>query len=295
VTLYSSLASPRATIDQLTRWGLNTRKSLGQHFLVDDGVLGRILRLSSLREHEVVLEVGPGIGTLSEALLRTGVSVLAVEKDRRLLPVLADMKTRYPASFHLICADALDLPLLTLPVPVDRLIANLPYAVAATVVLDCFVHLPSLLSATVMVQKEVAARMAARPGSKDYGAYTVKLGLLARAGEHFAVSRSSFLPPPQVDSTVIRLDRHPVSPPPSAASLAEAFFIIEAAFAERRKIIRNSMRSYFAAHDREPAQADDLLAAAAIPPTTRGEMLTFEDFRRLVRLPTDSEQPRLPY
>jgi 16S rRNA (adenine1518-N6/adenine1519-N6)-dimethyltransferase len=282
VTLHSPLASPRATIDRLTEWGISTRKSLGQHFLVDDGVVGRILRLADPQAAEAVLEIGPGIGTLTEALLGVGLVVIAIEKDDALLPALADIEARYPARFTLIHADALDLlgtdapaahMMQALP---SALVANLPYAVAATIVLDCFQRLPSIQSATVMVQREVAERMAARPGSKAYGAYTVKLRLLAQTGASFAVSRTSFLPPPRVDSTVIRLDRQ--SEQPTTEQREAICTVVEAAFAERRKTIRNSMRSYFASHGLDPMQVDTLLAAVNIPPATRGETLPVETY-----------------
>jgi 16S rRNA (adenine1518-N6/adenine1519-N6)-dimethyltransferase len=320
VTLNSPLASPKATIDRLTQWQIGTRKSLGQHFLIDDGVVGRILRLAAPVADEAVIEVGPGIGTLTEALLLVGARVFAIEKDERLLPVLADIASRYPGRFTFTHADALsflaalgttDTPeapsLPPSPAPsapagststsagstlasapsatpapgtsATALVANLPYAVAATIVLDCFQHLPTVQSATVMVQKEVAERMVAEPGSKDYGAYTVKLRLFAKPAARFTVSPTSFLPPPRVDSAVIRLDRHDEQP--GAAELRACFTVIEAAFAERRKTVRNSMRSSFAARGLDPAQVDALLAASAIPPTARGETLTVEDFRRL--------------
>jgi 16S rRNA (adenine1518-N6/adenine1519-N6)-dimethyltransferase len=285
VTLHSPLASPRATIDRLAEWGISTRKSLGQHFLIDDGVVGRILRLADLKTDELVLEIGPGIGTLTEALLGVGVAVIAIEKDKALLPALTDIETRYPDRFTLVHADALDLfgadkaALRTRQASPLALVANLPYAVAATIVLDCFQHLPSLASATVMVQREVAERMAAQPGSKAYGAYTVKLRLLAQTGVSFAVSRTSFLPPPRVDSTVIRLDRQ--NEQPTKAQREAIFTVVEAAFAERRKTIRNSMRSYFATHSLDPVQVDSLLATVGIPPVTRGEMLPVETYRSL--------------
>jgi 16S rRNA (adenine1518-N6/adenine1519-N6)-dimethyltransferase len=282
VTIHSPLASPRATIDRLAKEGINTRKSLGQHFLIDDGVVGRILRLAAPEADDLILEVGPGIGTLTEALLRVGTSVVAVEKDERLLSVLEDITSRYPGRFSLIHADALDLtgsPVFTAALRATKLVANLPYAVAATVVLDCFQNLPSIQSATVMVQREVAERMTAGPGSKDYGAYTVKLQFLVQPRGSFAVSRTSFLPPPRVDSTVVRLDR--LSCQPTVDELHIGFMLVEAAFAERRKTIRNSMRSYFVAHGLDPAQVDVLLATAAIPPTVRGETLPVETYRSL--------------
>jgi 16S rRNA (adenine1518-N6/adenine1519-N6)-dimethyltransferase len=282
VTIHSSLASPRATINRLAKEGISARKSLGQHFLIDDGVVGRILRLAAPEADDLILEVGPGIGTLTEALLRVGASVVAVEKDERLLPVLEDITSRYPDRLNLISADALDLigsPAFSAALRATKLVANLPYAVAATVVLDCFQNLPSIQSATVMVQREVAERMTASPGSKDYGAYTVKLQFLAQPCGGFAVSRTSFLPPPRVDSAVVRLDR--LSCQPTADELRIGFMLVEAAFAERRKTIRNSMRSHFGANGRDPAQADALLAAAAVSPTVRGETLPVETYRHL--------------
>jgi 16S rRNA (adenine1518-N6/adenine1519-N6)-dimethyltransferase len=162
---------------------------------------------------------------------------------------------------------------------VVKLIANLPYAVAATIVLDYFEKLPSLQSATIMVQKEVADRMAAQPGTKEYGAYTIKLALFAQPTASFSVSRTNFLPPPRVDSTVIRLDRHENQPSPQLVTAT--FTVIEAAFAERRKTIRNSMRSYFSAQKRDPEQVDALLEVVGILPTVRGETLTAKEFLAL--------------
>jgi 16S rRNA (adenine1518-N6/adenine1519-N6)-dimethyltransferase len=266
-------------------------------------VVGRILRLSGLEAGEEVLEIGPGIGTLTEALLQAGATVLAIEKDERLSPLLADISSRYPCRFTFVQADALDwLARQSNSVchadaesateaccNARKLIANLPYAVAATIVLECFCALDALESATVMVQKEVAARMAAEPGSKDYGAYTIKLRLLAQPGASFGVNRTSFLPPPRVDSTVIRLDRR--TDQPSVAEREAVFTVVEAAFAERRKTIRNSMRSYFSQQGRDPAQVDALLAAAAVPPTVRGETLPTETYQRLAASLASQKSP----
>ncbi|MDR1713457.1 MAG: 16S rRNA (adenine(1518)-N(6)/adenine(1519)-N(6))-dimethyltransferase RsmA [Coriobacteriales bacterium] len=287
MTTHSPLATPSATIAALQRWGLSTNKSLGQHFLIDDGVIGRILRLADLSAGESVLEVGPGIGTLTLALLQAGARVTAIEKDEKLLIALAELRARYPQQFSFLHADALSL--LSAPSELagtapTALVANLPYAVAATIVLDCFLHLPAIASATVMVQAEVAARMAAQPGGKDYGAYSVKLQLLAQPKGSFKVSRQSFLPPPRVDSTVLRLDRLPDCPP---ADIPAAFTVIEAAFAARRKTIRNSMRSYFSAQGLAPDLVDELLAAARIAPTARGETVSVAQFCQLGQLLTE--------
>jgi len=198
---HSSLASVSATRERLAELGLSTKKSLGQHFLIDDGVVGKILRLAALQPGSEVLEVGPGIGTLTEALLSEHVQLTAVELDSSLHAGLA----RHYPSLNLIAGDALApetiASLQNLAPPI--MVANLPYAVAATIILEYFQVLPSLQTATVMVQREVAERIAAQPGSKAYGAYTVKLGLLAKTVEQFGVSPQCFYPPPRVDSAVI--------------------------------------------------------------------------------------------
>jgi len=283
MTLNSPLASPRATLDKLAKWGITTRKALGQHFLIDDGVVGKIIRLAKLQPEDLVLEVGPGIGTLTEALLLKGVRVLAIEKDQRLLAVLDDIKLRYPQSFDFLVADALDVTAYGKKMELEhtKLIANLPYAVAATIVLDYFQHMGTIQSATVMVQKEVAARMAAKPGSKDYGAYSVKLQLIAEPQGSFQVSQTCFLPPPRVDSSVIRLDRRNDKIEPE--EIPGTFRVIEAAFAERRKTIRNSMRSQFALQGYDLSSIDILFESTGIPSSVRAESLSPDSFLVLGR------------
>ena len=291
MTVNSPLASPSATLDKLAQWGVTTHKSLGQHFLIDDGVVGRILRLACVQQDEQVLEVGPGIGTLTEALLLQGHKVLALEKDNRLLPLLADLQCRYPTTFRFEHIDATDFTThLEKSEKTQgaarlqqsfKLVANLPYAIAATIVLGYFQDIPALTSATVMVQKEVAARMAADPGSKDYGAYSVKLQLLAKSQGSFPVSRLCFLPPPRVDSTVIRLDRR--ADQIAQSELPATFMLIEAAFFQRRKTIRNSMHSFFKQQGLNLETLDYLLEKAAIPPTVRGECLSPVDYLLLGR------------
>jgi 16S rRNA (adenine1518-N6/adenine1519-N6)-dimethyltransferase len=301
-------------------YGLHTNKSLGQHFLIDDGVVGKILRLADIKAGQSIVEVGPGIGTLTLALLTTGAVVNAVEMDNNLLKILANNAEEFSANstnLNIISGDALNLNLVKPQFTVDptALVSNLPYAAAATIVLDYFEHLPQLQTATVMVQKEVAARMSAHPGTKDYGAYTVKLQLLAKPVRSFNVAPSNFFPPPRVESTVIKLQRtkdvmgvaetpallqHPkpldpnlnpnLNPNPLDSNSNQpelpsiSSFIINAAFAQRRKNIRNSMRSYFADHGQNPDQVDFLLATANIDPTTRGETLSVQEYAQLCRI-----------
>lgn len=275
---YSRLAHPRATIAVLERHGLHTRKALGQHFLVDDNIVGRIVGAAELDRGERVLEIGPGIGTLTDALLSAGADVVAVEFDDRLLPVLAELAAER-GGLSVVHADAVSVPVTALEadgVSPRALVANLPYAVAATVVLRFFQELPSLERAIVMVQAEVADRMAARPGTKAYGAYTVKLGLHARVAGRFAVPRSCFLPPPRVDSAVITLVREERSADP--ALLEAAARAADAAFTQRRKTLRNSLAAGLGI---SAAEAETLLTAAGIDPAARAETLDIQRFLEL--------------
>lgn len=277
---FSPLATPSATLNVLKRHGLATKKSLGQHFLIDDNVIGRILDLAAVTPDDVVLEVGPGIGTLTVALCATGAPVVAVERDADLLPVLAETTADFER-FEVVRADAVAVDPAALSAPFGApttLVANLPYAVAATVVLRFFEIIPSLRSATVMVQSEVADRMAASPGTKDFGSYTVKLRLLARPAGRFSVARSCFLPPPRVDSAVLRLERAPLVDDPEL--LVSAARVADAAFAQRRKTLRNSLR---AASGLDTARVDAGLDAAGIDGSLRAETLPPEAFVRLAQ------------
>jgi 16S rRNA (adenine1518-N6/adenine1519-N6)-dimethyltransferase len=272
---HSSLATPSETIAALKRHGLVTKKSLGQHFLIDDNVVGRIITLAALSGDETVLEVGPGIGTLTVALCEHAGSIVAVERDADLLPVLAET-TAGCGRLHVVRADAVTVEPDVLAAafgPPAALVANLPYGVAATVVLRFFEELPTLQSATVMVQAEVANRMSADPGSKDFGAYSVKLRLFARPEGRFAVPRTCFMPPPRVDSAVLRLVRRPLAEDP--ALLRAAARVADAAFAQRRKTIRNSLKSTLGV---DASLLDVLLAQAGIDGGSRAEELPVERF-----------------
>jgi len=277
---HSPLANPTATRAVLARHGLELKKSLGQHFLVDDNVVGRILALADLPPGAVVLEIGPGIGTLTAALCGVAGAVVAVERDEDLLPALDEVVATCPA-LSVVRADAVRVPTSSLETPLGPpgwLVANLPYAVAATVVLRFFEELPSLRTAVVMVQSEVADRMAARPGSKAYGAYTVKLGLRARPAGRFAVPRGCFMPPPRVDSAVLRLDR--VESDLHTAVLEGAAAMASAAFAQRRKTLRNSVLS---STGWPAAGLDGALAEAGIDGRRRAEALSVEEYVDLAR------------
>lgn len=284
----SFLATPSATREVLERHGLFTKYGLGQNFLVNDDVIRRILDLADVSPSDFVLEVGPGIGTLTVALLQRAERVFSIEKDDDLAPVLAETTAPWADRFDLLNKDALDVEPCELrregAVP-NKLVANLPYAVAATVVLGFLQQFECLQSETVMVQKEVADRMMARPGTKSYGAYTVKLGMYAHAAGHFTVAPGNFFPPPHVESAVIRLDRAIAADPEtgnplSTAQLAATCQMADAAFATRRKTIANSCKTYFSGRSDAP-DLTSLFERAGIDSRRRGETLGHDEFIRL--------------
>lgn len=272
----SPLASPAATREMLEAFGLATKHRLGQNFLVDNHVIERIMGLAELSPAQRVLEVGPGIGTLTLALVQEASQVLSIEMDRELEPVLSAHAMAH-AGFRFIMGDALKVPPTVIEEALggapDILVANLPYNVAATIILQFFETMPSLRRAVVMVQKEVADRIAAQPGTKAYGAYTVKLSMYGEVTGRFEVPPRCFMPAPHVDSAVVRIDR--VSDDGRRAALVA--HVVDAAFAQRRKTIRNSM----GANGFNKELLDAALAQAAIDPTARAESLSREDYRRL--------------
>lgn len=285
----SPYSTPSATREVLERHGLYTKYGLGQNFLVNDDVIRKILELADVRQADRVLEVGPGIGTLTAALLQHAQQVAAVEKDHDLPAVLADTLAEWESNFTLLNKDALDLRASDLPFDGEpfKLVSNLPYAVAATVVLDYFQRLSDLQSATVMVQKEVADRMCARPGTKTYGAYTVKLSLYAQPAGRFSVAPGNFFPPPHVESAVLRLDRAHATDADGRElvdeELAAVCTMADAAFATRRKTIANSCKTYFSGNPAVQEAVPDILSSAGIDPRRRGETLTQDEFVQLGR------------
>jgi 16S rRNA (adenine1518-N6/adenine1519-N6)-dimethyltransferase len=271
----SRLATPFATRAVLEAHGLTLKKSLGQHFLVDDNIVRKIIGVARLSADAAVLEIGPGIGTLTVALCAAAGAVVAVERDADLLPVLEDVASEC-GNLTVVRADAVAVETSRLTTsfgPPVAMVANLPYAVAATVVLRMFEEMPSLRSATVMVQSEVAGRMAAGPGRKDYGAYSVKLRMHARPAGGFEVPRTCFLPPPHVDSRVLRLDRAERSE--DDATRAATKRLVEAAFSQRRKTLRNSV---LASTGWSGALFDDVLFEAGVDGRRRAETLGVDEF-----------------
>ena len=293
----SWLANQRATKETLERFGLATKYRLGQNFLVQDHVIEKIVQLAEVQTTDVVVEVGPGLGTLTVALLDRARAVCSLEADSELEQVLAvTCKEPHPDSFALVMGDALaitpqklaeaysTLPTVAhdaatnAPMP-TKFVSNLPYQVAATLILKFFQELPSLERAVVMVQAEVADRIAAKPSTKAYGAYTAKLSLFAQVTGRFEVGPGNFMPPPRVNSAVVRLDRTQARNPVTSKLLSEeellhTMRVIDAAFAQRRKTIRNSMSA--SGFDKD--KLDQAFLATGIAPTVRAEVLTSQDF-----------------
>ena len=293
----SWLANQRATKETLERFGLATKYRLGQNFLVQDHVIEKIVQLAEVQPTDVVVEVGPGLGTLTVALLDRARAVCSLEADSELEQVLAvTCKEPHPDSFALVMGDALaitpqklaeaysTLPTVahdaatSAPMP-TKFVSNLPYQVAATLILKFFQELPSLERAVVMVQAEVADRIAAKPSTKAYGAYTAKLSLFAQVTGRFEVGPGNFMPPPRVNSAVVHLDRTIARNPVTSKLLSEeellhTMRVIDAAFAQRRKTIRNSMSA--SGFDKD--KLDQAFLATGIAPTVRAEVLTSQDF-----------------
>lgn len=296
----SPLASVSATRAVLESHGLATKHALGQNFLINDDILKKIVALAELEQGDFVLEVGPGIGTLSIALLKNASYLVSVERDADLPAVLDETLAQWSDQFFLVSKDALDLTTDDLQQAAlalraeegklpNKFVANLPYAVAATLVLDYFQRFDHIDSATVMVQKEVADRMSATPGNKNYGAYTVKLGMYAEPAGRFAVGPGNFFPPPHVDSAVLRLNRRrpldDAGETLDAETIRACCIMADAAFASRRKTLANSCKTYFTGRgDSGKETAEKLPAifeAAGIDPKRRGETLEQAEFIRL--------------
>ena len=278
----SWLADPHETREVLDRFGLATKHRLGQNFLVDDRVVARILDLAQVGENDVVLEVGPGIGTLTVALLARASAVCSIEADRELEGVLAETCSRCPGRLALVMGDALrvgenDVRAALADAGVDAaprlFVSNLPYQVATAVIMRVLSEAPSVERLVVMVQAEVADRILASPGSREYGAYTVRLALYGQVTGRFEVAPSCFTPQPRVNSAVVRIDRL-ADQPLSADELSATTAVIGAAFAQRRKTIRNSMSS--SGYGR--AELDAAFSACGIDPTARAETLAPEQY-----------------
>jgi 16S rRNA (adenine1518-N6/adenine1519-N6)-dimethyltransferase len=264
----------RALADELD---LQPTKKLGQNFVVDANTVRRIVRTAGVESGDEVLEVGPGLGSLTLGLLEAGARVTAIEIDRRLAARLPETVAELApdASLRVITEDALRVE--ELPVAPRRLVANLPYNVSVPVLLHLLERLDSLETALVMVQAEVGQRLAAGPGSKVYGSPSVKAAWYGEWSAAGMVSRQVFWPVPNVDSILVAFRRRPA--PGSEAERREVFRLVDAAFGQRRKMLRQALGELLGG----TAAASELLERAGVDPTARGERLGVDEFLRIAR------------
>lgn len=270
------LLGPAEIRDLAALLDIRPTKKLGQNFLIDANVVRRIVKLAAIGADDTVLEVGPGLGSLTLGLLGSAARVIAVEIDTRLAEQLpATVRQFGPSgSLTVIRADALKID--TLPEPADRLVANLPYNISVPVLLHLLEHFESLRSGVVMVQAEVGHRLAADPGSKVYGSPSVKAAWYGRWQTAGLVSRQVFWPVPNVDSVLVTFERHE-SESGDESLRADVFHLVDAAFGQRRKMMRQALAQSLGSS----GTAAEVLQAAGIAPTQRGEQLSVHDFIRL--------------
>jgi 16S rRNA (adenine1518-N6/adenine1519-N6)-dimethyltransferase len=257
---------------------LRPTKQRGQNFVIDANTVRRIVADANVTGDDVVLEVGPGLGSLTLALLAVAKRVVAIEIDPVLAAALpATIAERAPgqaSAFEVVLADALRVESVPGPPP-TALVANLPYNVSVPVLLHLLALLPSLEHGLVMVQSEVADRLAAKPGSKTYGIPSVKAAWYAEVRRAGAIGRNVFWPAPNVDSGLVAWTRR--DPPATTATREQVFAVVDAAFAQRRKALRGALRQLAGSSDKASAA----LAAAGVDPLARGESLTVDQFARI--------------
>ncbi len=260
--------------DVIARHGLAARKSLGQHFLLDMNLTGRIARAAGPLDTGTTIEIGPGPGGLTRALLQEGAgAVVAVERDERAVAALAELEAAWPGRLQVLHADALAVDADALGPPPRRIVANLPYNIATPLLLRWLRRIDAFESLTLMFQKEVVDRLAAAPGSGAYGRLSVITQWLCRVEPLFNIDQRAFTPPPRVVSTVVRLTPRPH--PLCAAEFEVLERVTAAAFGQRRKMLRTSLKRL--------GDAESLLAAAGIAPDSRPESLDVSAFCALAR------------
>ncbi len=278
------IATPGRTKEIINKHGFSFKKSLGQNFLIDSNILNKIVDAADLNEQRGALEIGPGIGALTERLARQAHNVTAVEIDQRLLPILQDSLGDYD-NVRVRHGDVLKVDLQELFredfANVDKVsvVANLPYYVTTPILMKLLEEKLPLDNIVVMIQKEVAQRMAAVPGGKDYGSLSIAVQYYCIPELVCIVPKTVFIPQPNVESAVIRLKLRE-EPPVHVQDEQHFFELMQACFVQRRKTIANNLKTrYFSGSDRE--QLEQLLAEAGIEPSRRGETLSIEEYGRL--------------
>jgi 16S rRNA (adenine1518-N6/adenine1519-N6)-dimethyltransferase len=272
----NQLLTPTEIRELASKLDLKPTKKLGQNFVTDQNTVEKIVRTSKVSKDSIVLEVGPGLGSLTLALLATGAKVFAVEIDQRLaelLPITAKSKGFSGNQLEVIHKDALEITNSDVKNP-NILVANLPYNVSVPVIIHILETFPSIENYLVMVQSEVADRLAASPGSRTYGSPSVKLQWYGEVSKAGSVSRSVFWPVPNVDSDLVQITR---KKDVDQSIRKELFAVVDAAFSQRRKMLRSVLSSMCAGSEK----ASEVLESAQIDPQLRGEALNVDDYVRL--------------
>ena len=277
------LSNPQRTIEVIKKYEFCFQKKLGQNFLIDGHVLDKIIAGAGVTKDDMVLEIGPGIGTMTQYLAEAAGKVVAVEIDRNLLPILQETLADYD-NVKVIHADVLSLDLEKLVQEENggrpiKVVANLPYYITTPIIMALFEQHVPLANVTVMVQKEVAARMKSGPGSKDYGALSLAVQYYAEPYIVANVPCNCFMPRPNVDSAVIRLTRYE-EPPVQVNDEKMLFKIIRASFNQRRKTLQNGLNNSSELNFTKD-QIAAAIAEAGFSPSVRGEALTLEQFAKL--------------
>ncbi len=279
----ASLVNPQNTIEIIKKYGFNFQKKFGQNFLIDEHVLDKIINAAGIDSDDVILEIGPGIGTMTQYLAEHARAVVAVEIDRNLIPILEETLKPYD-NITIINDDILKLDIRSL---VDKynngrkikVVANLPYYITTPIIMNLFESDVPIDNITVMVQKEVALRMQAVPGTKDYGALSLAVQYYATPYIAAYVPQNCFIPRPSIGSAVIRLTRH-TNPPVSVCSSTKLFAIIRAAFNQRRKTLTNALNNAGGISYKKESVAE-ALRAMGLSESIRGEALSLEQFAKL--------------
>jgi 16S rRNA (adenine1518-N6/adenine1519-N6)-dimethyltransferase len=256
--------------EALAAHGLTAKKAFGQHFLLDLNITRKIARLAALAPGDTVIEVGPGPGGLTRALIETGARVIAIEKDERFRPLLEELAAAAPGALSLVMGDALAVNEAALAGGPAHLVSNLPYNVGTPLLIKWLTGAWTPRSMTLMFQKEVAQRIVAAPGAAAYGRLAVIAQAAARAHGVMEVPARAFTPPPKVDSAVVRLEPRPDRPAPERLRALEA--VTAAAFGQRRKMLRSSLK---------PLGGEALAVAAGLDPQARAETVDVAGFLRL--------------
>ncbi len=278
------LGNPTNTIEILDKYGFSFQKKFGQNFLIDENVVKKIVREAGVTKDDFVLEIGPGIGTMTQILCENAREVVAVEIDTKLIPILRDDTLAEYDNVTVINEDILKLDIVKLAEERNggrpiKVVANLPYYITTPIIMGLFESHVPLDSITIMVQKEVADRMQVGPGTKDYGALSLAVQYYANPKIVLNVAASCFMPRPNVDSAVIKLERYE-EPPVKVMDEHLMFGIIRASFNQRRKTMTNSVCNW-AALGISKEMLLEALQKCGLSPTVRGEALTLAQFAKL--------------